>query len=323
MTAGATTKRKRIPPDRLAEAGVWVARLHGDDRTPAMEAGFRQWLQADAVNERAFELMTDIWEDSQNLRRVVPFAHEVEKPRPRRWRFFSPLSITLATATAIALALVSVLYFASGTVVTGVGEQRLLALDDGSRVFLNTATRVAVRYSEQTRSVELEAGEALFDVARDAKRPFIVQVGDRQIRALGTSFVVRRDEQQLAVTLVEGAVAVEAFTLTPGQRLVIPVHEAARVETTSADKATAWRRGQIILDDTSLASAVAEMNRYNATKLVVESTEARDLIVNGLFQAGDSVNFANAVAQTYGLRVIERRHEIVLSGTPQSAPDAD
>ncbi len=345
MSTARTPKQERIPPDRLAEAGVWIARLHGDERNPAMEAGFREWLKAHPLNERAFELTTDVWEDSQNLRRVVPFAHEVAKPRARRFRILSAPSMAWAGAAALVLAFVAALLWWPGEVSTDVGEQRLMVLGDGSRIFLNTSTRIAVRYSERTRLVELEAGEALFDVAKAVDRPFVVQVGDRQVRALGTSFVVRRDDTQLAVTLVEGKVAVtqgqgadavelpgpvaatgsarkdtanstKVFTLIPGQRLVIPANQPAKVDTQSVEKATAWRRGQVILDDSSLATAVAEMNRYNSRKLVVERLEAGHLIVNGLFQAGDSMSFANAVAQTYELKIIERPNEIVLAGAP-------
>lgn len=344
MNTRDVTVQERIPPDRLAEAGVWIARLHGDDRTPAMEEGFREWLKADPLNARAFELTTDVWEDAQNLRRVIPFAHETARPARSRSRILSWPSAALVAAAALVLAVVAIRYFDSGTVATAVGEQRLLTLEDGSRIFLNTATRVAIRYTEQSRLVELDAGEALFDVAKQPHRPFIVRAGDRQVRAVGTSFVVRRDKERLAVTLVEGKVAVmpvplaelenaaesssthvprgaagsaEIFTLTTGQRLVIPVNEPARVDTLSVDRATAWRRGQVILDDTPLANAVTEMNRYSAQKLVVESSGAGELIVSGLFQVGDSMSFARAVAQTYGLTVIERSDEIVLSGNPQ------
>jgi len=96
MKRGDKVKRERVPADRLAEAGVWIARLHGDDRSSAMEAGFREWLKADPMNERAFELSTDVWEDSLNLRRVVPFAHEVAKARSRRSRFFLPVALAAA-----------------------------------------------------------------------------------------------------------------------------------------------------------------------------------------------------------------------------------
>jgi transmembrane sensor len=236
------------------------------------------------------------------------------------------------TITAVAL------FSARSGVSTGVGEQRLLTLKDGTRVFLNTATRVVVEYNDNFRKVELDTGEALFDVVNRPGWPFLVQVGDRQVKALGTSFVVRRDEKQLAVTLVEGKVSVtsnpevapsgthanrlpdsattsNSITLRPGQRLTLAGGNA-RLETTSLDNAVAWRRGQIVLDDTPLASAIAEMNRYSETRLVIERTESETVLVNGLFQAGDSMSFARAVAATYGLVVVERDDEIILSGTP-------
>jgi transmembrane sensor len=222
-----------------------------------------------------------------------------------------------------------------------VGEQRLVTLKDGTRVFLNTATRVAMNYDASRRLVELKAGEALFEVAKRPNWPFIVKAGDYDIRALGTSFVVRRDAIQTAVTLVEGTVTVtsersasrtqsadpgvgdhgsaQSFTLTPGQRLTFLAGNA-RLETASLDKATAWRRNQIVLDDTPLAAAVSEMNRYSKVKLVVESPEAKSILVNGLFQTGDSLSLANAVARTYGLTVEERKDEIVLSGAPTPPP---
>jgi transmembrane sensor len=104
--------------------------------------------------------------------------------------------------------------------------------------------------------------------------------------------------------------------LTPGQRLTFTAGAATQLDTPSVEKAIAWRRGQVILDDTPLATAVVEMNRYNSVKLVVERPEAAALLINGLFQAGDSSHFANAVAQAYGLRLIERDDQIILAGEP-------
>ena len=325
-----------ISSERLAEAGVWVARLHGDEPKAAM-TGVRQWLKAHPMNARALELCTDVWEESYNLRRITPFASEGASPSKGRRR------LTIAVvAAAIVLAIAGVALFGTRSgVSTGVGEQRLLTLKDGSRVFLNTATRVVVEYNDNFRKVELDTGEALFDVANRPGWPFVVQVGDRQVKALGTSFVVRRDENELAVTLVEGKVSVtttprltssgshtdrlstgsatsDNITLTPGQRLTL-VDGNARLESTSLDKAVAWRRGQIVLDDTPLASAVAEMNRYSETRLVIERPESGTLLVNGLFQAGDSMSLARAVAATHGLVVVEHDGEIIISGTPSAA----
>lgn len=327
------TAREPIPPERLAEAGVWVARLQGDAPKEAM-IGVKQWLKAHPMNARALELCTDVWEESHNLRRITPFASNgVSTPRGQ-WR----LSIAITAAAIVLVTAALALWSPRSGVATGVGEQRLLTLKDGTRVFLNTATRVEVQYSDKFRKVELDTGEALFDVANRPDWPFIVQAGDRQVKALGTSFLVRRDDRQLAVTLVEGAVAVTSnpegtpsashadrlpdggatsnnIILRPGQRLTLAGGHA-RLETTSLDKAIAWRRGQIVLDDTPLASAVSEMNRYSQMKLVIERPESQALLVNGLFQAGDSMSLARAVAATYGLIIMERNDEIVLSGTP-------
>jgi len=251
-----------------------------------------------------------------------------------------PWAFATATLAVVGIA-VGIFFYQHAGVSTGVGEQRSLTLQVGTRVFLNTATRVIVHYDRRVRKVELKTGEALFDVAKRPDWPFVVEAGGRRVNALGTSFVVRRDEQGLAVTLVEGRVTVapevppppgrragnvvtdaatsgEVFTLSPGQRLTFPPDKEAQLDTPSLGRAIAWRQGHIILDDTPLSNAASEMNRYNSVKLVVERPEAQALLINGLFQVGDSLSFAKAVGKTYGLTVTERPHEIVLSGTPAS-----
>jgi transmembrane sensor len=337
-------KSHEIPPERLAEAGVWIARLHGDERDRGLENGFWQWLRANPMNAKAFELATEVWEDTANLRRVIPFAPSVIPKR--RLRFPVALStVATAAASTVVLVILAAIFVHSHGVSTVVGEQRMLSLDDGSRIYLNTATRVVVNYDKRTRKVELEAGEALFDVAKRPNWPFIVTAGDRQVRALGTSFIVRRDHGRLAVTLVEGRVTVspssvadssstpdspnpgavsyrpseqQSFTLKAGERLIFIAGKAAQLDSPPLDKATAWRRGQVIFDDTPLSAAVPEMNRYSPVKvIVIERPESATMLINGLFQAGDSASFAQAVAQTYGLRVVEHGNEIDLLGVPK------
>jgi transmembrane sensor len=317
-----------IPPERMAEAGVWVARLHSGEPDKIARAGVRQWLKADPMNVRALELCTEIWEESANLRRITPFETQVSAP-PRKYRF-----LPMAAAAAALLAVVGMILWlvVAADLTTEIGEQRLVTLKDGTHVFLNTATRVAVNFDAHARWVELKSGEALFDVAKNPTWPFIVKAGDRQIKALGTSFVVRRDATQTAVTLVEGIVSVTAdgssrsqgvsapaapqvFTLKPGQKLTF-LGAQARLDVTPLDKAVAWRRGEIIFDDTNLSDAAAELNRYNKDKLVVEQPSAQAMRVTGLFQTGDSLSFAHAVAQSYGLTVEERKDAIILSGAP-------
>lgn len=329
MKTAASTPEELIPPENLAEAGVWIARLHGADRGPELEAGFRQWLQASPMHARAFEAATDVWQEAGNLRRLIPLA-----PAPRS--FQRRLCVALAAAAFAVVIVVGALFLLqSRSVGTGVGEQRTLNLEDGTHIFLNTDTRVVVRYDAKSRSVELQRGEALFNVAQHTDRPFVVTAGDRQVTALGTSFVVRRDIQHFAVTLVEGRVTVapvaagaataaadpdgrspDRLTLAVGERASFVAGQPVRMDRPELDKTLAWRRGQVVLDDMPLAAAVTEMNRYSAMRLAVERPEAARLPVNGLFQAGDSASFANAVALTYGLEVVDQGGAIVLSGIP-------
>lgn len=353
MSSPQTTNNNPVAPERLAEAGVWISRLHGGNRTRADEIGLQRWLREDPENARAFEIATEVWDDAENLRRFAPLKPKfLQRPRSSMAPIFSAVAMA-----SVLLILGAVLWFQNlGVITTGVGEQRQVVLEDGTRIILNTDTRLVVKYSEATRRVELSRGEALFNVAKKSDWPFVVVAGDREVRALGTSFVVRKEDQQLAVMLVEGKVMVspvvadsrsaaepalaqqpaqsngsaapsvdtqtsaparsDVFTLTPGQRLTFGAGSPAKLDTPSVEKATAWRRGQVILDDTPLRAAADEMNRYNATKLVVADDVGSDVLVSGLFQAGDSIRFANAVADSYNLNVQERGGTIIISRHP-------
>lgn len=350
MSSPQTNTNNPVAPERLAEAGVWISRLHGGNRTREMEIGLKRWLRADPENARAFEIATEVWDEAENLRRYVSLRPKSTR-RPRS--SLAPI-VAAAAMASVLLFLGAMLWFQNlGVITTEIGEQRQVVLEDGTRVFLNTDTRLVVSYSEDARRVELRRGEALFNVAKKSAWPFIVVAGDREVRALGTSFVVRKQDQQLAVILVEGSVVVspvveskrsaaepplsqqpaqstgsaapsvdsqtsaparaDVFTLSPGQRLTFGAGSAAKLDTPSVEKAIAWRRGQVILDDTPLRNAADEMNRYNAVKLIVADDVSPEVLVSGLFQAGDSIRFANAVAHSYGLRVQERGDEIILS----------
>ncbi|MGA0608404.1 FecR family protein [Phenylobacterium sp. VNQ135] len=193
---------------------------------------------------------------------------------------------------------------------TGVGEQRLLVLDDGSRVRLNTDSAVRVVFWGDTRRVYLNRGQAFFEVAHDPARPFLVDAGDAEVRALGTRFEVRRERDDVAVTLVEGRVRVEddrghVAELAPRQQLRVGeggISDALPV----ASDAVSWTTGRLVFHDTPLGAAVAEVNRYSTRKLELQGVgQLADEPVSGVFDAGDVEAFAAAVGQVYGLRRLE------------------
>lgn len=344
MTHSAKEMSAEIPSAAAcAEAAAWIARLHREDRTAAVESGFRRWLVASPEHRTAFEMANEIWVGTEQLPQPSTPAF-VRWPRPG---LVVTLPRALAAAAVIAVLSVAIsLYHRDSELATGVGEQRNLSLEDGTRISLNTASRMHVRYDHAARRVVLDEGEAYFEVAKQPDWPFIVVAGRQQVVARGTAFLVRRNQNTLVVTLVEGKVTVAPagesvtslssapppggssspvqpqpgsgadITLSPGQRLTVSDHGQPRVDRPALEQATAWQRGQVILDHTPLAAAAAEMNRYSNVELRIDEPGTGRAEVTGIFRSGDSESFARAVAETYHLRVIDHGGKIILSGLP-------
>jgi transmembrane sensor len=324
-----------LSPAVRAEAAVWVARLHSSDRSRALESGLRKWLKADPAHARAFELATEAWEIGGAVpgaavpRMADPFVERIPERRA------PPTYLAIAAMCLMAMGILFFVKHTDPAVTTSVGEQRMLTLEDGTRIFLNTDTRLVVQEDAARRHVQLESGEAMFDVAKDPHRPFVVTAGDKQVIALGTSFVVRRESEQLTVTLIEGKVVVSPTAvaradipqtplagetvLAPGQRLTLVSSKVAKLDEPVLEEVTGWRRGEVILDNTRLQDAVEEMNRYSTVKLVISDAAAADIRISGIFRAGDSASFAQAVAETYKLGVDHQPRRILISS---SGPEA-
>src|SRR5262249_18713311 len=153
------------------------------------------WLTASPEHGRAFERVTDVWDsiDSAIVGGLPRLPREPVRQRQPR------LNWTLAAAVIAALALGVYGMLRAPRYSTDIGEQRVVSLEDGTRVSLNSVTRIKVDYGARMRSVVLEEGEALFDVAHVPGRPFVVTAGDRKVTALGTRFLVQHDAQQTAV----------------------------------------------------------------------------------------------------------------------------
>jgi transmembrane sensor len=304
-----------------AQAAAWVTRLQGDTRSAGTEDALRRWLDADPAHQDAFERATDIWT-------IIPGAMlhgataEAASPSRARGRIGGARAKALAVAAALLLMIGGggwVWWLEAPTVYsTEPGEQRIATLEDGSRIALNTGSEVDVRYDADRRAVRLEHGEAMFEVAHDADRPFVVTAGDKRVRAVGTIFIVRREGADVTVTLIEGKVAVTDTSradgprtppptyLTPGDRLTASATGAASVDHQSIEAATAWRRGQAVFDDTPLAAAVAELNRYGGPHIVIDDPRLAFLPVSGVFATNDAEEFARAAAALHHLHVAAR-----------------
>lgn len=304
------------PAERVdAEAAAWIARLQADDRTSLTEAALQEWLRADPAHADAFERATELWA-------MLPGAAMCGDARaPAR---HAVRSRSLAGQRGVhALAAAALLLVTAGAgwwlledtadYGTRRGEQKVATLEDGSRIALNTDSEVEVRYARDERRVTLDRGEAMFEVAPNHARPFIVTAGDKQVRALGTSFIVRRTARGVVVTLLEGKVSVtdthaaapsfRPTILAPGERLTANADAPSTIDQPAIDAVTAWRRGQAVFADTPLSSAVAELNRYGGPRIAVEDPRLASLRISGVFATSDTTEFAAAIAALHGLRI--------------------
>jgi transmembrane sensor len=318
-----------------AEAAAWIAKLHGPERTPELEEDFKAWLKMDPRHAAAFEHITETWNAIANvniggLPRLPDLSSDASRDsRPRGFHISRQAVAVCLLLAAVSLATYN--YLTLGNYTTDIGEQRIVALADGSRVYLNSATRLNVYLEPEMRTIRLERGEAYFEVAKDTNRPFKVTAGDRTITALGTSFIVRNDPSSTAVTLIEGKIAVAStspeasvlspesgprtqpseLVLRPGQRLTFRATERdTRIDTPRIEAITAWRRGEVVLDETPLSAAVQEMNRYQRKQLVIDDPDIGTLPISGIYRTGNNQDFANALAAVYELDITADGNDI-------------
>jgi transmembrane sensor len=178
---------------------------------------------------------------------------------------------------------------------TDYGEQRSIALADGSIVVLNTLSELAVRFGPETRRVELVSGEAMFDVARDPDRPFVVATGAVDLSVLGTRFSVYRKADSVRLAVLEGVVQ----AAPPGASQAPVLVRAGQGAVASADgtirrndridleRVLAWTERRLIFDEVPLADVVAEFNRYNRRPLIVQDPELAERRITSVFFAND------------------------------------
>lgn len=238
----------------------------------------------------------------------------------------------VAAAAAVVLGLFGGFwYFSDGSDVygTGTGERRVVQLEDGSRISLDASSRVVVAYSDGRRALRLERGRAKFDVAKDPLRPFTVTAGNQTVVATGTAFSVELLRDQMRVLLYEGEVAVVAQRagpvraavvkavkataaappaasameqLVPGQELVSSLSSGkVKIAPAQLDRSLLWEDGRLDFVDEPLVRAVERINRYTDTPIVVGDAAAGRLLVNGVFDAGDTQSFVRGMTVLFPL----------------------
>lgn len=310
------------------EAAAWYAKLSAQRVSNADLTTFFAWRE-DSLNDAAYTRIEALTTGVRALAddpRLQAIA-ETAARRPRgigarlrglgQGRGVRTLGVGAALAAAAVIGAVLLGQAGQQTYRTEIGERRAISLADGSTVELNTNSQVRVRLSKAQRSLILDKGQAMFVVAHDAGRPFVVTAGDTAVRAIGTRFEVYRADGAVRVTLAEGRVQVSQagaqntarpapVILSAGQR--VDVVRAAPVKPVAVDvaAATGWTSGRLTFKDVPLAEAVAEVNRYSRRQVVLGPGAPADQRVNGEFDAGDTETFARGMAALLDLKSVPR-----------------
>jgi len=256
----------------------------------------------------------------------------------RRWRARRWAAALAALAAALATAAVGLWLFAAGPLswtayATAIGEQRTLQLADGSVVYMNADSRLQVRLSEHQRQVTLQRGEALFQVAHDRARPFLVRVNQALVRAVGTQFDVYRHASGATVAVVEGVVEISQLhaaslppassaarsaheQLTAGQQVVLPANgQFAPPAAANVAQVTAWRQRRLIFEWDTLETIAQQFNRYNRRPQIrIEGDGIRARRYTAVFDADDPQALLKFLAEDGGLRFAAEGDTLVIRG---------
>lgn len=317
-------------PDAIGEAAQdWFLRLSSGTPTDADRTAFAAWRDADPRHAAAYDEVQALWDEIEPLRPAFATTDRpAAMPRLARkrpaWRRRSAIGAGLLAASLLLFAANSprLTAFVAADHRTGIGQQTTVTLPDGSVAYLNTDTAIDIAYSAERREVRLRHGEALFEVRKDAGRPFDVVALEGRTTAVGTAFAVRELESTATVTVTEGTVRVaspEGAVASPGV-LVDAGHQVSyrqgsspgSVRNADAGASTAWRQGVIAIRDRPLAEALAEIGRYRPGRILLLADTTRMQPVTARLAIADLDAGIDALASTQGLSVTRLTEYLVI-----------
>ncbi|WP_085091040.1 FecR family protein [Azospirillum oryzae] len=306
--------------DRLfSEANAWFFRLQSDDLTPAERTAFADWLARSPAHSRAWSEVRTLLHDLKEPARAAYAGSRIAPPRRPvavRVRRFAAALAVLLVAGGLGVWRGPTLYQnAIADQVTSTGQRRTLTLPDGSTAEMNGDTALALDFRDGERRVRILRGEAWFHVTRDPDHPFVVDGGAGAARVLGTRFSVRREDDRTIVTVGEGLVEVSAHPSTDshapwpdsvrlhaGESAEADSHGLTGPRTVDPAVAFAWRQGQIVFRQQSLASVIAALNRQWPGRVVLLNDEAAERVVSGVFALDRPDAVFDALERGLGVR---------------------
>ena len=361
--------RPRLNAQIREEASEWlISFCEGEGDTAAREK-FTGWLKTSPQHVRAYLRVSAFWDDGELIDKdgkgdidalvqralaesnvvalpaatglcevnaaneqaahLLPLQHQ-EKPATSISPQRRGANAVVFLVACIGAALFTWLQFYSApTYTTAIGETRTVTLSDGSLVELNARSAIKVKFSESQRVVDLLEGQALFRVARNPARPFVVRSGDTSVKAVGTQFDVYRKSSGTLVTVLEGRVAIsepahprpggagtaveEPVLLKAGEQAVVTSQAIVSSKNANLAAATAWTEGLLMFDAAPLSEVVEEFNRHNIRPLVLEDARLRNLRISGIFPATGAERIVQFLRERFGVAVRETDEDIRIS----------
>lgn len=315
------------------QAARWALQLDSGHLEPEEEERLEQWLADDVRHAGALGRAVGAISYMDRLGDIGLTASDLsETPTWTRRRVFLGGGALAGLAAAASVGLVLWKPRGREDFVTKIGETASVTLADGSTVVLNTCTRISVNFSKNERRIYLADGEAIFEVAKDKSRPFIVVAGDTNVRAVGTKFKVSRlTLRPVQVLVQEGVVEVSGRGVSGTTRIRAAARTKAMVSANQSiaaqpisvsemNRDLAWQHGRIEFSDATLADAAEEFARYNGTKIAVDPSVSA-WTITGSFVARDPVAFAKAAAAVHDLRFeVENNQVRIFRGASGSTP---
>jgi transmembrane sensor len=332
----------------VAEASEWFIDFRAGDVDGEARLRFIEWLRRSPEHIQAYLEVSGVWSElpssdpegrfdiasliarARNEPDIIPLSQLIPRlppappaAEPRALRELLRRPVQAAAALAL-LASITALFLWIGSDTarsysTGIGEQRTIQLADGSTVELNARSRVEVRLTEHRRDVALIEGQALFRVAKDKQRPFVVRAGDAQVRAVGTEFDVYKKQAETVVTVVEGRVETysgadgadaAAVMLSAGEQLTVLPHTVTKPTRADTAAATAWVQKRLIFEETPLNEVAEEFNRYNRRPLAIDDAELRTLKISGVYSSTDPASLISFLRSQNSINVIETENQV-------------
>jgi transmembrane sensor len=315
-----------------AEAAQWLSRRADPDWTAGEQAELDRWLAQGHAHKAAFWRLQEGWDRAGRLSALGLPRQMKDRWTARRGSAWKSAALAASAAVGIWVGAIQFGLMPGGRVsqeqgqviTTAVGQHRIVPLDDGSAIELNTATIVRAAVTPSSREVWLDKGEAFFDVLHSNTVPFVVHAGPNTVTVLGTKFSVKRDGNDVTIAVLSGRVRLSdarapkdsTSTAVAAGSVAITKPDATLVtegapQTVQAE--LAWRKGQLMFRNDTLAEAAAEFNRYNERKLIV-SGESANLKISGSFKSRNVDGFARLLRDAYGLNVAIDPKEVRVSG---------